>query len=151
MKPVRQLSDKNFVLHCLSFRQKVFNMATVLIADNEEKVKETLLQLLNGNGNVSLDVTRQENIVKIIKKEDASTAVTLKDKIIELGNYLYKEKTGRLHKTIMEIAEKPLIEYVLERVEGNQIKAAKILGLNRNTIRAKIAKLSINVNKWKAL
>jgi len=92
-----------------------------------------------------------ENIVKIIKKEDASTAVTLKDKIIELGNYLYKEKTGRLHKTIMEIAEKPLIEYVLERVEGNQIKAAKILGLNRNTIRAKIAKLSINVNKWKAL
>ena len=45
--------------------------------------------------------------------------------------------------------EKPLIEHVLERTEGNQLKAAKILGMNRNTMRAKIKKLGIDPDQWK--
>lgn len=34
--------------------------------------------------------------------------------------------------------EKPLIEQALERVGGNQVHAARILGLNRNTLRKKL-------------
>ena len=69
--------------------------------------------------------------------------------MIKLSQTLYKEKKGVLYKSILEAVEKPLIEDVLERTEGNQLKAAKILGINRNTIRAKIKKLSIDVTKWK--
>jgi Fis family transcriptional regulator len=34
--------------------------------------------------------------------------------------------------------EKPLLVQILRRVGGNQVQAAKILGINRNTLRKKI-------------
>ncbi len=74
---------------------------------------------------------------------------SLKGKVIELSEAFYREKKGVLYKSILEAVEKPLIEDVLERTEGNQLKAAKILGINRNTIRTKIKNLSIDVDKWK--
>ena len=42
-----------------------------------------------------------------------------------------------------------MIEYALERADVNQLKAARILGINRNTIRSKIKKLAINLERWK--
>ncbi|MDD4981066.1 MAG: helix-turn-helix domain-containing protein [Candidatus Omnitrophica bacterium] len=71
------------------------------------------------------------------------------NKIIQLEDSLYKEKQGFLYKYVLETIEKPLIEHALERTYGNQLKAAKILGINRNTMRAKIKKLGIEPNKWK--
>lgn len=57
---------------------------------------------------------------------------------------------GVLYRTIMSKVEKPLIEHTLERTDGNQIKAARVLGINRNTIRSKIKRLGIDVSQWKA-
>ena len=68
---------------------------------------------------------------------------------MELDDSIYKEKQGRLYQFVLESIEKPLIERALERTYGNQLKAAKILGINRNTMRAKIKKLGINPNQWK--
>ena len=124
-------------------------MITVLIADNEEKVKEILTAMLHKEGNLSLDITKQENIVKIIKKDAVGESVTLKDKIIELEDSLFSEKQGSLYKAILDIIEKPLIEHILKRTEGNQLKAAKVLGMNRNTIRTKIKRLGINTHAFK--
>ena len=73
----------------------------------------------------------------------------LDKKIIELDDSLYKEKQGTVYKYVLEAIEKPLIEHALERTYGNQLKAAKILGINRNTMRTKIKKLGIDPNKWK--
>jgi len=72
----------------------------------------------------------------------------IENKILQLDDSLYKEKQGILYKYILEAVEKPLIEHALERTYGNQLKAAKILGINRNTVRAKIKKLGIDPNKW---
>lgn len=80
---------------------------------------------------------------------NAQNLDSLKEKVLQLGNSLYREKKGVLYKSILEAVEKPLIEDVLEHTDGNQLRAARILGLNRNTIRAKIKKLSIDVTKWK--
>jgi two-component system nitrogen regulation response regulator GlnG len=62
-----------------------------------------------------------------------------------------REEEGALYKAIISAIEKQLIEHILERTEGNQLKAARALGINRNTIRAKIRKLGIDLHKWKAV
>ena len=50
-----------------------------------------------------------------------------------------------LYKRILREIEKPLILQSLSATKGNQIKAAKLLGLNRNTLRKKIVELDIQV------
>ena len=64
---------------------------------------------------------------------------------------LFKEsgEGGRFYRQFLQRVEKPLIEWSLRRAWGNQVKAAKILGLNRNTIRAKIKKLGIDPGIYK--
>lgn len=74
---------------------------------------------------------------------------SLKSKIIELENLLYGEKRGIIYRAIIESIEKPLIEQALERTEGNQLKAARNLGINRNTMRAKIKKFGIDTSAYK--
>ena len=76
------------------------------------------------------------------------------NRIREMLNQLLTEehsevKRGILYRTIVNAIERPLFEHVLKRTEGNQLKAARILGINRNTMRAKIRKLGIDVNRWK--
>ena len=46
------------------------------------------------------------------------------------------------------MVEKPLIEVVLERVGGNQLHAARMLGINRNTLRKKITDLDIDLRAF---
>ena len=43
-----------------------------------------------------------------------------------------------LYEKVIERVERPLFELVLARTGGNQVKAAAILGLNRNTLRKKL-------------
>jgi DNA-binding protein Fis len=74
---------------------------------------------------------------------------TFKNKINELESFLYNQKRGVIYKAVIETIEKPLIERALERSEGNQLKAARILGINRNTIRSKIKKYGIDCGMYK--
>lgn len=54
----------------------------------------------------------------------------------------FKEATFRklpinIYPVFIEAIEKPLIECVLRAVRGNQVRAAEVLGINRNTLRKK--------------
>jgi len=48
------------------------------------------------------------------------------------------ERPGAIYNMVLCSVEKPLIEVVLARVDGNQTQAAQLLGLNRNTLRKKM-------------
>jgi two-component system nitrogen regulation response regulator GlnG len=52
--------------------------------------------------------------------------------------------SGLYDRVVREI-ERPLIELSLSATNGNQVQAAKMLGLNRNTLRKKIRELDIRV------
>jgi two-component system, NtrC family, nitrogen regulation response regulator GlnG len=52
-----------------------------------------------------------------------------------------------VHALMMEKLDRALIEKMLQTTNGNQIKAAEMLGLNRNTLRAKIRDLGIEVTR----
>jgi two-component system nitrogen regulation response regulator GlnG len=54
---------------------------------------------------------------------------------------------GDLHAVLISAVERPLIEVVLVRAGGNQVKAAEMLGINRNTLRKKITELGIAVRR----
>ena len=53
--------------------------------------------------------------------------------------------TTGLYQRVLREVERPLITLTLQATHGNQIKAAEILGLNRNTLRKKIRDLNIPV------
>ena len=53
-------------------------------------------------------------------------------------NDLAGESPGNLYDLVVSNVEKPLLLYVMNYAEGNQSKAAEILGLNRNTLRKKL-------------
>ena len=50
-----------------------------------------------------------------------------------------------LYDRVLREVERPLIQLCLAATRGNQIKAAQLLGLNRNTLRKKIRGLEIQV------
>ena len=52
-----------------------------------------------------------------------------------------------LYEMVLHQMERPLIRIILEKTRGNQVRAAEILGLNRNTLRKKIQTLNIDVKK----
>ena len=50
---------------------------------------------------------------------------------------------GDLYQQVLEKVEKPLFELLMDSVKGNQLKAAKILGINRNTLRERLRKYGL--------
>jgi DNA-binding protein Fis len=50
--------------------------------------------------------------------------------------------TGLLQRAVAHV-ERPLIRQVLSELGWNQVRAARVLGINRNTLRAKIQALGI--------
>jgi two-component system nitrogen regulation response regulator GlnG len=56
-----------------------------------------------------------------------------------------------LYNRILKEVELPLLALTLSATRGNQIKASELLGINRNTLRKKIASLDIQVTRTKKM
>jgi two-component system nitrogen regulation response regulator GlnG len=56
-----------------------------------------------------------------------------------------------LYKRVINEVERPLLFLTLRAVSGNQQKAAKILGINRNTLRKKVIEMMKNRESAKVL
>jgi Fis family transcriptional regulator len=49
-----------------------------------------------------------------------------------------------LYRLVLNQVERPLLETVLEYTDGNQTRAAEILGINRGTLRKKLRELDLD-------
>jgi len=81
------------------------------------------------------------------KKESIEEIITARLRpIIEKSDHGTRQE---LYDFIMPFMERPLIKLVLEKTKGNQVQAAEVLGINRNTLRKKIKALNIKLGKTK--
>lgn len=72
---------------------------------------------------------------------------------VKMGEFVKGMRTGsakNLHPILISAVERPLITSALRETGGNQLQAATLLGLNRNTLRKKIVSLHIPLKQTKA-
>lgn len=72
----------------------------------------------------------------------------------KMGDFVKGMRNGsarNLHPMLITAMERPLITLALQETKGNQIQAAELLGLNRNTLRKKIHDLHIPVKRGRTI
>ncbi len=67
----------------------------------------------------------------------------IEEKLADLVERMGGLERGDIYSLVLQRVEKPLITLVLKKTEGNQVRAAHLLGINRNTLRKKIKELAI--------
>ncbi|VAV96634.1 Nitrogen regulation protein NR(I), GlnG (=NtrC) [hydrothermal vent metagenome] len=106
---------------------------------------------------ITLDIARSEMVPLVAGDQtrggDVPASETLQESINRhLKKYFdahlpHDLPPAGLYSRLLREFEKPLIENTLSATRGNQIKAAELLGVNRNTLRKKIKDLDIDVRK----
>lgn len=86
--------------------------------------------------------------MEVIDKQHAAPTAThqhekgLQDIVYDLVNRFLVDNKGSnitdLYDMILQEVEPPLLQAVMERKRGNQLQAAKLLGISRGTIRKKL-------------
>ena len=115
---------------------------TLVITGSRAVLRRTakMMQLMNQrNGHVHQSTAR-----------DASLEGYLE---MKMGDFVKGMRNGaarNLHPILISAVERPLIASALRETHGNQIQAAQLLGLNRNTLRKKIVDLHIPLTRTRA-
>ncbi len=141
---------------------------TGVILDESGQQYFSALSDLNGELNLSntfiyagpLSAWKTLNQIPQVMGEPTGSENGLDPKDVNLASYVEKKigdfvramnvGSGKnLYPTLMRAVERPLIELALRETRGNQIKAARLLGLNRNTLRKKITEFQISVQELK--
>jgi two-component system, NtrC family, nitrogen regulation response regulator GlnG len=75
---------------------------------------------------------------------DASLEEIIERKLLECVRGLREHASANLYDLMIGLVEKPLLRAVLRETAGNQVRAAQILGINRNTLRKKLTEHGID-------
>jgi len=75
---------------------------------------------------------------------DASLEDIIEKKMQECVRGLRGHASANLHSLMVGLVEKPLLRAVMRETKGNQVRAAQLLGINRNTLRKKLKEHGID-------
>jgi two-component system nitrogen regulation response regulator GlnG len=78
---------------------------------------------------------------------DATLEEIIERKLVECVRGLRDHSSAHLYDLVVGLVEKPLLRAVLQETGGNQVRAAQILGINRNTLRKKLTEHGIDPGK----
>jgi Fis family transcriptional regulator, factor for inversion stimulation protein len=76
--------------------------------------------------------------------DNCKLSIAVKESLDDYFKHLDGEPPHAIYDLVLTAVEKPLLEFILHKVGGNQSKAAEMLGLNRNTLRKKMAQYNLN-------
>jgi two-component system, NtrC family, nitrogen regulation response regulator GlnG len=101
-------------------------------------------------GGEVIDAELREGVPVRQALADGERADGFTDVVARYVEQIFAERDGRLppaglYGRILREIERPLIARVLTETRGNQLRAAALLGVNRNTLRKKIRELDIEV------
>jgi Fis family transcriptional regulator len=65
-------------------------------------------------------------------------SLTVRKTVKQYFKDLDGEKPSDIYGMVVSCVEKPLLEVVMYHAQGNQTRAAELLGINRNTLRKKL-------------
>jgi two-component system, NtrC family, nitrogen regulation response regulator GlnG len=110
------------------------------------------LAALHPEDTLTADIVEAE-LAEAVPPPTAESGKTPKDLSEQIERYLAGHFAGYgrelpppgLYDRILQHVERPLLMAALTATRGNQIRAAALLGLNRNTLRKKIRDLDIQV------
>jgi len=117
------------------------------VRELENTIKRAVILSSDPHLSVSDFSGLRSNITSTSRNEELSLEALVEMKLRSSLDNLEKMESGDLYGLILEQMERPLIRFVLEKTRGNQVKAAEILGINRNTLRKKIQELDIEIKK----
>ena len=88
---------------------------------------------------MNTDLNRSDNLF-VANLQSVSLEKLVKSKLEVLFHEQERENVELqgLHSIVISQVEKPLIELALRAYNGNQVKTAQMLGINRNTLKKKI-------------
>ena len=93
-----------------------------------------------------------EYVPRDMEREDSSPtlqideiSLQLKPHLDALFRYIVTHSGQNVYSELFSIIEEFLIKRTLEETDGNQVQAAKLLGLSRNTLRNRILRYGINL------
>lgn len=76
-------------------------------------------------------------------RNETNLKISVKEALNHYFTCLEGAAPANVYELVLKEVENPLIETVLKYADGNQSKAAKWLGLSRNTLRKLLAKYDI--------
>jgi DNA-binding NtrC family response regulator len=116
-------------------------------AGNAKELQWALASAVTSTAHQVLDVAHFPPQFATVGETPSVESIALED-FIEQKLAQFLERVGNydvsdLHAAIETQMERPLFKLVLQHTQGNQIKAARILGINRNTLRTKLKKYGL--------
>ncbi len=165
--PLRERRDdiRELANHLLDEAAEELDMNAPILLDDAAE----LLARHDWPGNVR----ELKNVMRRLAVLTPGASITLSDVALALGNpenttgeeetlsqavtrctrqYLHQlgyAEARDLYRHMLEQAEPPLLMLAMERCQGNQLKVAEMLGLNRNTVRKMLRKYNIDPTYFK--
>jgi two-component system nitrogen regulation response regulator GlnG len=129
---IARLEQRSWRGNVRELRNVVYRLA--LMAREERIDADTLVDLIGEEVLLSGQAAREGG-------EDFASA---------LAAWLANEvpPSGTVYHRALAAFEKPLIEHALGRTAGNQLRAAQLLGINRNTLRKRIGELGLEPDRF---
>jgi len=86
-------------------------------------------------------------IVTATPRELDALGSALADLVPELAVQLLVAHPGRVYREALAMLEKPLLVHALRLAGGSQLRAARLIGVNRNTLRKRCRELGLPTSK----